>query len=131
MEVYKVFRRENGKLVSVLAGGKAKTTYPTGRMHYGRKWLVIRGYLPTAFVSLEDAQWLIDFERRGLEIWRCETNSTMNPRPSIDLLQLSKGNVSGVDWAYITWTWPWGTVFCRGIKPIERVYPEDKTDVST
>ena len=122
MEVYKAFGTENGKLVSFIVKGKAKTTYPVGRMHYGRRWLVTQEYLPTAFRKLKDAIAL--WRELGWgedQVWRCETKAIKKPKQFLDICLVEEGRISGDG----SGAWPPGTVFCRGIKPIERIDVED------
>ena len=123
MKVYKVVRRERKGLVSVFAGGKANVRYKPQEWVKAPEWLRERGYDILAFMRISDAKRWVRGIRKvfgdKLEIWEAEADTLRTPPKILDFTLLGQGIMS--DWNSY---WPSGTVMCRKIKLLRRVWPE-------
>jgi len=120
MLVYKIVKRlENGELVSAFISGEASVKYLSGKYVRAPQWLEKRGYYITAFKQFWHALAYFCFQS-NLEIWVARTPKIIEekrlPCPC-DIEKLSYGQYCR-SWLY----WPQGTVMCRKIKLLRRIY---------
>ena len=135
MRVYKVVKRREGRLFSAVVEGRAEVEYKKGVWTTPPRWLEEKGYLLTAFRSLEQAikfyhvnQFSL-FKRLGqspppgsLEIWEAEVGEgewKVVQLPQLDFFLLGKGKIS--IWGEEN-EWPPGTIMAKRIRLLKKVY---------
>lgn len=113
-------------MVSVFAQGKAQVKYTPKKWAEAPKWLKEKGYHVLAFNTRRDAKVWIDglqmvFPYCALEIWEAEADAVREPKEMLDFTLLPQG--IAVRWDH---EWPLGTVMCRRIKLLKKVWPNAK-----
>lgn len=122
----KVVRVEDdGKLVSVLALGKAMVEYKPGEWVESPAWLAEKGYFLTVFDSVKHAKKFIyrnSFDIVAeVEIWECETDGVVDNMPRRGTLpELGEGIISIPTSGNPPW--PAGTVMARRVRLTKRVW---------
>ena len=120
MIVWKVVKRIDRKLVSVVADGKAMVEYKPGEWVEAPEWLRRLGYNLLAFDDLEAAKEFSLVFSGNLEIWEAEAESVVYvPKAPLDLLSLALGKIEP-NRHFLEW--PEHTVMCRKLKLIRRVF---------
>ena len=119
MKVWKVVKNVNGRLVSAIVKGQAAVEYIPGEWVEAPEWLRSKEYHLLAFQDLSEA---IDFAKlhsatRNLEIWEAEAEDLVPLPFPLDISRLSVGLAIRIkDY------WPTGTIMCRRLKLLKRVW---------
>jgi len=122
MRAYKVVRREGEKLISAVVRGRAEVEYKKGTWVSPPDWLKDRGYLLTAFESLDSALKFFSIEKitqKSLEIWEAEVRGWRRPQlPMLVMSRLGEGKISYYKYYR---DWPSGTIMARELKLLKKI----------
>ena len=121
MSYYKIIGKD-GK--SSQTKGNAKIGYSTEHWTEAPEWLSNKGYYPTIFSNLENAQ---DFQAgyayQADQIWEVEAEMVMTSLPPICSLEsLKEGNL--IQQKY--WTWPKGTLMAKKVRLVRIIENNEK-----
>ena len=132
MRVYKVVRKVEGRLVSAVAsaaGPGVKVIYKIGGWVSAPRWLRREGYHILAFHSIEDAkEWIEGMHpvlADGLEIWEARGEGIINPRKRAIPIWFLKVGLMDERYGF---EWPIGTVMCKRVKLIKKVWPGEENE---
>jgi len=116
---WKVFRKGYyGRLISVVAYGKALIRYERGAKNYAPRWLRKKGYHPLVFKRKKDAVFFARYGGEDLIIEKVEIGKKVTLPPVCSTEGLGSGEIvthHRLD------KWPEGTMMVKWVKPLTEV----------
>jgi len=113
---WKIFRKDHsGRLLSVVAYGRALIRYERGAKNYAPGWLRKEGYHPLVFKRKKDAVFFARYGGKSTTIEKVEVGGKLLLPPIRNIMGLGAGKIVASHFD----KWPQGTMMVKWVRPFK------------